>query len=391
MFKRFTIKITKCIAVPFMLLTTLLSCSSDQDVTMVGDNEPIQFKVADDDEGFTRGAYQTAKQFTDYAVYSFMPMTQRMYVGNIVMKKQEDESWTSSRTISFPGKNALDFFALKPGFVRSDVQNLTMTYDEKSFVHTLPNTNAKQTDFMISSLFDKTKEATGGILLFKFKHIFAYLRFVGKCSVTDLNVKVRSITLHNIKSTGKFTFSNTVERDGAWEMAEDLDNYQYLLPEERDLTAKQALLHTTDSMLFVMPQSPTIFAISENASFADADVAGNEKAYLEVECRLWKMREDDNNPGNQIPDYIGCTATTWAKVYFPLAATTKWQTASAPYSGTYNVMLDFTGGYDYDGQDFLEKHTGGVMKMVSLESIESVLVTDPWVEDNENSATLNMR
>ena len=379
-------KLIGSFSIALLLLFTLNSCTgSEKDIGEADNNETIRFLVADDDEGFTRGRYETAKQFTEYSIYSFNTVNGRPYITNIVMTKVGD-AWKSSRAVSFPGKNSLNFFALKPGFVRDDVTELAMTMDDKSFVHKLPNANYKQTDFMISSLLNKTKEETGGTLLFKFKHIFAYLRFVGKCSVEGLNVKVRSVTIHNLKSTGKFTFSMTKERDGSWELRNDIDNYTYLLPNERDLTSKNAMLHTADSMLFVLAQNPKVFEITENGSFADADKVGEEEAYLEVECRLWKMADDGVSP-----QYIGCTADTWAKVYFPMAATTKWQTAGSPYAGTYNVFLDYTGGYTYEGEDFLKKHTNGEMQMVSIEPIKCFLVTNPWEDDDYNSQTLEMQ
>ena len=382
MFTKSVFKLTK--ALPVVLLAMLSACSAtESDIGSLDDEEPITFLVADDD-GFSRGAYQTAKEFTEYGIYSFYTKTRKPYITKVVMTKKDDGSWKASRTITFPGKNALDFYALKPSFNRDDIQDLTMTADEKSFVYTLPNANYKQEDFMISSLLDKTKEATGGSILFKFKHLFSYLRFQGKCSVEGLNVRIRSLTLHNLKSTGKFTYSTTKEKDGSWELRDDLDNYTHLLPAEFTLVSKNAMLHKTDSMLFVMSQVPSIFAITENSSFADADAAG--QAYLEVECRLWKMEDD-----GVTPQYIGCAADTWAKVYFPLSATTKWKTTASPYSGMYNVILDFTGGYTYEGEDFLKKHTNGAMTMVSLEPVQTFLVTNPWEDDDYNSQTLEMK
>ena len=383
------IKLTSLPTVFVVLLTFLSGCSAtESDVGMWDDNEPIKFLVADEDEGITRGKYETAKDFTEYAINSFLSSDGRPYVLNSEQTKLGDGSWTSSRTISFRGKIALDFYAMKPGFVRDDVKDLTMTAQEKSFTHTIPNTNAKQTDFMISSLLNKTKESTGGTLLFTFKHLFSYLRFQGKVSKEGLNVKIRSITLHNIKSTGKFTFSTTKEKDGSWELLDGLDNYTFLLPEEKDLTSKNAMLHTTDSLLFVMPQAPTIFSLSENGSFADADVDGNEKAYLEVECRLWTLEDDGN--GGTTPKYVGCEADTWAKVYYPMASTTTWSSSRAPFAGLYNVVIDFTGGYAYDGEDFLKKHTSGSMQMTSMEPVQTFLVTTPWADDTTNSATFEM-
>ena len=385
MFTKFKYKIL--MVLPVVLLAMLSACSAtESDVGLLDDDEPIRFLVADDDEGFTRGAYQAAKDMTEYSIYCFNATTGRSHIANAVQTKQADGSWKSSRAISFPGKNALNFFALKPGFKRDDVVDLYMKPDEKSFVHTLPNANYKQTDFMISSLFDKTKENTGGEILFKFKHLFSYLRFQGKVSVEGLHVKIRSLTIHNIKSTGKFTFSTTTEKDGTWLLYDSLDNYTHLLPEEKELTEKKAMLHVADSMLFVMSQVPTVFEMTEQGSFADADKVGEEKTYLEVECRLWKLEDDGITPR-----YIGCSADTWAKVYYPMAVTTKWQTKSSPFSGTYNVVLDYTGGYTYEGEDFLKKHTNGAMTMVSLEPVQTFLVTNPWEDDDYNSQTLEMK
>lgn len=378
------VKIAFSVSLMILLCIFLpLGCTStENDVGMLNDDEPIRFLVEDADMDFTRGKYQTAKQIETYSIYSFYGT--RAYISNAIQTKV-DGVWKSSRTISFPGKNALDFYALKPGFVRDDVLNLKMTGDEKSFVYKLPNENAKQEDFMYSSLLQKTKAGTkNGVLTFKFKHMFAYLRFAGKCSVDGLHVEVHSLTIHNIKSTGKFTYLNTKDGAGKWDLQDDLDNYKYLMPADKELTTKSGVIHTSDSLLFVMAQTPSVFAITDNTSFADADAQG--KAYLEIECRVWKLEDD-----GVTPQYIGCTADTWAKVYYPMSAATKWQTNSNPFSGMFNVTFDYTGGYTYEGEDFLKKHTNGAMTMVSIEPVQSFLVTNPWEDDDYNSQEIEMK
>ena len=104
-------KLTNALPVTLLLLLTMLyGCSgTESDIGVLNDDENITFLVADDDEGFSRGAYQTALQFPQYAIYSFNCATTRLYVANIVQTKQPDGTWKSSRAISFPGKNALDF------------------------------------------------------------------------------------------------------------------------------------------------------------------------------------------------------------------------------------------------------------------------------------------
>ena len=386
MFTKNKNRVTTVLQVSAMMMLSIIvlsGCTStESDIGLSDDDEPISFLVEDADMDFTRGEYQTAKEFETYSIYSFYK--NNVYIADAVQTRVNG-AWKSSRTISFPGRNALDFYALKPGFERSDIQNLTMTSDEKSFVHKLPNENAKQEDFMFSSLLQRTKAGTkNGVLTFKFKHMFAYLRFAGKCSVDGLKVLVHSFTIHNIKSTGKFTYSSTKEYTGSWTLQDDLDDYKYLMPADKELTGRSEMVHTADSLLFVLAQKPSVFAISDNSSFADADAQG--KAYLEIECRVWKMEDD-----GVTPQYIGCSATTWAKVYYPLSETTNWVTRSNPFGGMFNVMFDYTGGYTYEGEDFLKKHTNGAMTMVSIEPVKSFLVTNPWEDDDYNSQTLEMK
>ena len=379
-------KLTTVLQVSTIMILGILflsGCTStESDVGLSDDDEPITFLVEDADMDFTRGKYQTAKEFETYSIYSFLENS--VYIADAVQTRV-DGAWKSSRTISFPRRGSLDFYALKPGFVRPDVQNLTMESDEKSFVHKLANVNTKQEDFMFSSLLQRTKASTkNGVLTFKFKHMFAYLRFAGECAVDGLKVLVHGFTIHNIKSTGKFTFSSSKDNTGSWTLQDDLDNYKYMMPVDKELTARSVVVHTTDSLLFVMAQKPSVYSISENGSFADADAQG--KAYLEIECRVWKMADD-----GVTPQYIGCSETTWAKVYYPMSETTNWVTRSNPYGGMFNVMFEYTGGYTYEGEDFLKKHTNGAMQMVSIEPIKCFLVTNPWEEDDYNSQTLEMK
>lgn len=386
MFTKYKNWLTTVLIVPVVLLFGIFflsGCTStDSDVGTLNDDEPIEFLVEDADMDFTRGKYQTAREFETYSIYSFLDNS--VYIANAIQTRV-DGAWKSSRTISFPRRSSLDFYALKPGFNRSDVQNLTMNSNEKSFVHKLPNENSKQEDFMFSSLLQRTKESTkNGVLTFKFKHMFAYLRFAGKCSVDGLNVLVHGFTIHNIKSTGKFTYSSTKDNTGSWTLQDDLDNYKYSMPADKQLTARSVVVHTTDSLLFVLAQKPSVYSISNNSSFAEADAQG--KAYLEIECRVWKMADD-----GVTPQYIGCSETTWASVYYPLSETTNWVTRSEPYGGMFNVMFDYTGGYTYEGEDFLKKHTNGALQMVSIEPVKSFLVTNPWEDDDYNSQTLEMK
>lgn len=353
--------------------------------------DEIEFFIEDDMP--TRGRYEAAAQVEKYAVFSFYNETKKSHVQNCVMTKQASGTWKKSKIMNFPGKNAIDFYALKPSF--TDADSYTMTPDEKSFMYTMRDSNYKQKDFMFSSLLNKTRESTNNQIKFKMKHLFSYIRFVSKLTNEEIEVEVHSITLHNLLSKGKFTFNRDKERAGDWEISTtDYDNFTFVLPKDSMLTTnKQISLHTGDSLLFVMPQKPaSIWDPNVTAKISDADA--NHEAYVEVACRVWKKRSDADIAANVPPAsdaYIGCTATTWATVYYPLKAGTAWTSKVTPYSGNYNVLITWTGGYTAEGEDFLKKNTNDELEMSSDEPVESFFVTDPWADDPTNSVTFNMQ
>ena len=382
------------LAVLFLSLTLLFSCSAEdgEKLVAIGDvaTDEIEFSIVDDIP--TRGRYEAAAQVEKYAVFSFYNETKKSHVQNCVMTKQENGTWKKSKIMNFPGKQALDFYALKPSF--TDADSYTMTKDEKSFVYTMQNMNAKQQDFMFSSFLNKTRESTNNQVQFKMKHLFSYLRFVSKLTNEDIEVEIHSITLHNLLSKGKFTYNRDKERAGDWEIfTTDYDDFTFVLPKDSVLTYdKQISLHTGDSLLFVMPQKPAeLWDPNVTPKTSDADAA--HQAYMEVQCRIWRKRSDADILANVPPApeaYIDCTASTWTKVYYPLKTGTAWTSKVTPYSGSYNVLITFTGGYTEDGDDFLKSKSGETLEMSSDEPVQSFIVTEPWTDDDAGSVSFDM-
>lgn len=380
--------------VSLIALTLLFSCSLEDGENLMDaggvSTDEIEFFIEDDMP--TRGRYEAAAQVEKYAVFSFYNETKKSHVQNCVMTKQANGTWKKSRIMNFPGKSAIDFYALKPSF--TDADSYTMTPEEKSFVYTMRDSSYKQTDFMFSSLINKTRESTNNQVKFKMKHLFSYIRFVSKLTNEEIEVEVHSIALHNLLSKGKFTFNRDKERAGDWEIyTTDYDNFTFELPKDSMLTTnKQISLHTGDSLLFVMPQKPAV-TWDPNVTSKISDADANHEAYIKVACRVWKKRSDADIAANVAPAadaYIGCSATTWATVYYPLKAGTAWTSKVTPYSGSYNVLITWTGGYTEEGEDFLKKYTNDELEMSSDEPVETFLVTDPWTDDDTNSVTFDM-
>ena len=356
--------------------------SGNQTVTTADDDEPEAIIQIGDD--ITRGAYVTGANLTKYGVYSFYNDTKNLYLNNSVLTRaQAGDAWNKSKAIKFPSATrAMDFYAMAPEFIGSLITDSKMQPEEKYIVHKLPAINTLQTDFMYSSLLGVTRNSTNNIIKFNFKHLFVYLRFQAMLHNKDIDVTIHSVKLHNLKSTGKFTMSDSKANTGTW----TLDNaayadYEFILPKDSALIYNTTLtLHRSDSMLFVMPQNPSLFKFTDNSSFADADAA--KQTYASVECRIVNKTTGD---------YVGCTSTTWARVYYPINSAT-WTTSKQPFGSSKSVLLEFTGGYNYEGGDFLKEHSGGTkLENTSVEGVKGgVYSTEDWVTDTENSATITL-
>ena len=369
------------------MLTLFLSAvgcadSSETDVGALPADDEITILIGEDDHS-TRGAYIEGPSLLKYAVYSFYSDNKNAYlINSVVTRDQAGDAWKKSKTIKFPNATrALDFYAMAPGVQIEGVTNV-MKPAEKTITYELPKVNGQQTDFMFSSLMGQTRTSTNNLIKFNFKHLFSYLRFQSKLSNEKIDVTIHSIRLHNLKSTGTFTMDNNKANTGSWTLADDkYGTYEFVLPKDSVLTYKKTLsLHVADSMLFVLPQKPDLFKFTEGSSFSDADT--NNQAYASVLCRI--VNKADNS-------YVGCTATTWAEVYYPIKSAT-WYTAKQPYGGTYNVSVEFTGGYTYAGADFLQENSDdNTLENESIEGVQGgITSTADWAEDEENSVTIGL-
>ena len=345
------------------------------------DDLEVIIEIGDD---ATRGAYVEGKDLLKYGVYSFYNDTKKVYLSNSVLTRaQAGDAWKKSKAIKYPNATrALDFYAMAPEFSGNLVTQSYMKPDEKYIIYSLPTTNAQQTDFLFSSIMGAT-QTKNKVIKFNFKHLFCYLRFNSKLSNEKIDVRVHSITLHNLKSTGKFTMDNEKANTGVWTLDDNAcANYEFVLPVDSALVYKKTLtLHRTDSLLFVMPQNPTLFNFVEGSnSFADADLA--KEAYASVKCRI---------TNKETGEYIGCTENTWAEVYYPIKSAS-WITAKQPFGTSKTVSIEFTGGYTYDGDDFLQEYSGeSYLENTSVEGIKGgIYSTEDWVDDTDNSVTITL-
>ncbi|SNU04723.1 Fimbrillin-like [Prevotellaceae bacterium MN60] len=367
------------------LLTTAISCADGLDPEASGllaDNDE-QEAVIQIGEDVTRGAYVAGPSLTRYAIYGFYNDKKTLYLNNSILTRDKPgDAWKKSKAVQYPSATrAVDFYAMAPGFSGGLVTSSKMQQTEKYIKLTMPTVNSLQTDYMFSSIMAQTRKATNNIVKFNFKHIFCYLRFTSKLSNADIDVTIHSVKLHNLKSTGTFTMDNNKANTGSWTLDDAYADYEFILPKDSLLTYKKTVtLHHTDSLLFVMPQNPTLFKFAEGKSFEEADA--NKQAYASVKCRITK--KDDGS-------YIGCTSTTWAEVYYPINSAS-WVTKSQPFGTTKAVSIEFTGGYTKEGNDFLKEYSGDSnLENTSIEGVQGgIYSTEDWVDDTDNSVTITL-
>jgi hypothetical protein len=70
----------------------------------------------------------------------------------------------------------------------------------------------------------------------------------------------------------------------------------------------------------------------------------------------------------------------------------QWISTKQPYGVSKTVALDFTGGYTYEGGDFLKEHSGDTnLENTSVEGVKGgIYSTEDWVTDTDNSAIITL-
>jgi len=335
----------------------------------------------------TRGVYMSTtgfyQRFSMYGVYSGS-----LRWNDILQTRNADGSWKSSKTMSWPAK-AMDVFAIMPGSDAPVLSNIVMkkptggTADfTKSFEYEVPDSNKHQVDLMYASYLNITKGTNNGKVKLTFRHGLSILRFYIRLLITDIDVTVKSVSLHNVRTSGKFEFNKKTNSSGTWTPSDEKwGKVTQVFGEPVALQYNMQLLCSGDSMLFLLPKQTTTAWVSRGTdansvklyqSTAEADAAHD--SYLEVVCKISK----DNGSGGKVylrPDYSGWQdADEWVSVYFAYSKKT-WNAAT-----TNNVNIKFDVPYDANGNPIeLPPYTP------TTNLGYSVTIEEDWTDDSDNS------
>ena len=236
----------------------------------------------------------------------------------------------------------------------SILDNVMLDKNNAYFDYTVSTTN--QTMLKIGANLSFTKKSVNNYLYLKFVNALSLVTFKARNELKmevgdteyDVTVYVKGITIHNLQSKGRFTYtSNTA---GTWSTPEKT-YYDY----SQDFPNKIQLNSTTyvnviDSVFAFLPQSPeknawtpvgTDAAPETDAiSYADAD----NKCYIELRCSMTIQRDNQTV-------YIWGDEDTFKSVYIPYVKKNcpkAWNTINR--QSTYNIRLLKAETLDSDGK-----------------------------------------
>ncbi len=235
------------------------------------------------------------------------------------------------------------------------VTSLLFDKDNHSFVYEVPTT--EQMMIKIGANMSFTKQSANNKLSIRFINSLATLtvRARNELELKDkdgnllpVTIYVKSCTLCNMGSQGKFTYTGNVT--GTWELIDGAyANYPQVLASTVEMSQTK-FINICDSTFTMIPQSPETHAWTpagtDEAPTTDAiSVANaNHKAYIILECAMTSVIDNQTV-------YVWGSETTFKPVYFPYKASCcprAWNGINK--QGVYNLKIVEGDALDAEGK-----------------------------------------
>ena len=334
----------------------------------------------------TRGAYIAGSKTPQYSL--------KYFSGSRVSAAEYTYIYNSS-TLAFDisgtkwkwQSKAMDFYVVSPSFAAPAFSNVNITASSATFDYKVQQNFANQEDLVIASLFGVTKKNSGGSVSFKMTHTLSYQGFRAKNMIENTNVYIKSITIHNLQTGGTWSYTYGSPSKGSWTALNgEYGDYTYEFATPVSLSTAYTTITGTD-YLFVIPQrvDPWMTTRDPNGAIPISTADANHQTYLEVKCQIIKTDTGEYVAGNV--DNSDSSNPMYATVYFPFPYNQKASNLSINVRNTNN-RIDFNGGFDANGEDFLENNAKVDVVVTSDEGIENDVVQDPWEDDGDNSGTI---
>ena len=362
----------------WLLLVVLLqaSCSAEQGSFAADDEEDgipgqsVRVIVNDLSEHATRALHESLSQFSETVLNARGGYATN---ANFLYKNPNAEGWITSNAWTIPKSGNLTAYAVSPTFDILD--EYLFNKSDRYFDYTTP-VKENQTVVKIGSKLNFTSntiaEEDGLIINFSNATAFLVVRATNKLQLKLKNseekipvqVYVKTVIMHNLKTKGRFTFNASKETDGSWTLDDGIySNFTQDLQEAVLVTNGQTdPTDILDSALVVLPQSPENWAWAakgkEDAGPEDAvSVANtNHKCYVELKCQI--TATIDGNTYYVWGSADGVERSKYETIYLPYngrLASPKYIAVGA--TGVYKINIAETTALDENGKPIKPKES----------------------------------
>ena len=276
-------------------------------------------------------------------------------------------AWKASSVISWPGKNTkISFWALSQPFANADsISDLVFKSSDQNFVYGIDSVKPK--NLIFGSYLNTTKAISGGSVRISFYGALAYPTFKCKQLVTDATLIIDEIIVHNLRTSGKFTYNKTKSSAGTWANGNDYyGSFSQKLKTPVSLPYHASKSTTiTDTCWTWIPQAPVKWATTATNPVPISEADAKHQSYVEFKCKI-------SLNGSYV--WGGTSAAEFESIYFPFSTNFK--------STTYKtaIVLNFKQGAVFfaDGTPW-EPRSGDEFTLAEWRN--ATVDVDPWEEE----------
>lgn len=357
-----TVRYISEISIILVLVSILFGCTKSTEVYQESDDNDFVEIVPIFPWSSSRAISDVLNEFY---ISSFSGKTNK---GRNVHYTFDGNAWISDKAIAWPtGSSTISFWGLSQKFEDANgMSNTSIKYNKQTFDYTCDPANPK--DLLFANTLNTTQAAQGGKISLAFNYALAnpYFTCVQAIETPNVTVIINEVIVHNLKTTGTFTYSTTNNSSGKWTLNNDLyANFSKVLPSPVTLNPDKVTAVTLTDKWFFMPQRPTKWTTTATNPVPISTADANHQSYVELKCKIIVN-------GSYVWGGSAGSANEWESVYYPFSTNIN--------SQGYNraIKLKFDGGYFDDGTPFVPRESD---EFTIAEWIQQDVLIEHWEEE----------
>lgn len=276
------------------------SCSSDENFESFQENPVVQFQT--DIAPMTRSV-TTVSNLKDFTVSAFLKQNDlRSTFMDKVKVTNENGKWNTNGTYVWPYSGTLTFYSYSPSNLSVNMPSASsVDTTTPSFSYTAPSNSYQQSDvlYAVNANHQYTGSNASSVVNVNFRHALSQIVFSAKCENANWLIDIADVQIHNVKSTGKYTFpSATTQRlgsdasqdvRGSWTLESEVNSYNTGFEPVVGISGNVVSLTSSDNLpLLLIPQTSTAWDPVNDPKCT------KNGTYFMVRCKL-KQKTNEGN------------------------------------------------------------------------------------------------